>query len=295
MSDHDHDEVPPAVEIEEGGPSHEEAAPDALDTTVEGDEAVAAAEAVGDHTTEGEQEPPTEQVTEVEDVADSSIAAETDNAAAEAADASVGAEQVATDAEQVPDEANDESHPVEEVAVEAVEEAAVEASVSVEEPVVDTCAEEAAPVEETAETNEGETAVLEAAPADDIEGDVDAAEVPGDAAEAEAEVDESIQETYEAAAPQPPKVYPRIVRPKKTAVKPVDPAAAVIAGSWTTTALSHDFTKTEVRTNGIDAAVKKGRVNIPNNEDSIQVKEMTGDTKGMQTLYTRMLTTKQWW
>jgi outer membrane biosynthesis protein TonB len=98
-----------------------------------------------------------------------------------------------------------------------------------------------------------------------------------------------------AGAPLQPKTYPRIQRPRKGAAKPVDPALAVIAGSWTTTALSHDFRKTEVRTNGIDAAVKHGKMSVPGGDDCICVSAMTHDTKGMQTLYARMLTTKQWW
>jgi hypothetical protein len=142
-----------------------------------------------------------------------------------------------------------------------------------------------------AEATEVEAAEVEATEPEAADGFAAAEDATADAEEADADAEVA----DEVAAPQEQKVYPRIVRPKKSTTKPVDPAVAVIAGSWTTTALSHDFRKTEVRTNGVDAAVKMGRVNIQGGEDCIQVKEMTADTQGMQTLYTRMLTTKQWW
>jgi hypothetical protein len=276
MSDRDHEQALPAEEVEA---QPDETAPEALDTTVEGGdvatdveggaevevvatEAPQEAPADGSKTDESAPEQADEQLqmvqgeTHTEEQADETVAANADNSAVDAEPAPEGDATLLPDSEVAPSTESTQE-------IEATE----------------------------GETTEVEATEAEATEAEAVDGVAAAEDATADAEEADADAEVA----HEVAAPQQPKVYPRIVRPKKSTTKPVDPAVAVIAGSWTTTALSHDFRKTEVRTNGIDAAVKMGRVNIQGGEDCIQVKEMTGDTQGMQTLYTRMLTTKQWW
>lgn len=135
----------------------------------------------------------------------------------------------------------------------------------------------------------------EAVAAADADADNDAPAAADRVDAAEPAVDNSTEATAPSPAEPPQrKVFPPIRLPQKSSKAPVDPAVAVIAGGWTTTALAHDFRKSTVHINGVDTAVRAGRVQPIAAGADIRIND-TQDTKGMQQLYTRMLTTTQWW